>query len=231
MNDALLRLPVAYDKGGEEHFNLISALHKSVRGSDPDASLYWLARMLEAGEDPLYLARRLIRMAMEDIGLADPHALVQANEAFKAFEFLGSPEGELALAQATVYLALAPKSNSVYAAFGKARELAKRTGAHPAPLHLRNAPTDLLKKLGYGRKYRYPHDDPRGWVPEVYFPENLVGAHFYEPTTRGWEGRLRQVLLGRRRQVERDGDASPGPRPDGGDHNPESDEKLKDSFD
>ncbi len=214
MHNALLRLPVIYDKGGEEHYNLISALHKSVRGSDPDAAMYWLARMLDAGEDPLYLARRLIRMAVEDIGLADPLALAQANEALKAFEFLGSPEGELALAQTAVYLALAPKSNSVYVAFAKARELAKKTGNQPAPLHLRNAPTDLLKKLGYGREYRYPHDDPQGWVSEMYFPDALAGTLFYMPTVRGWEGKFRQIVLRRRQQVERDREPAQGHVPD-----------------
>ncbi len=204
MSQTIQRLPVHYDAGGEEHYNLISALHKSVRGSDPDAALYWLARMIEAGEDPLYIARRLIRMAIEDIGLADPDALAQANSAFQAYEFLGRPEGDLALAQAAVYLALAPKSNSTYVAFGKARELARKTGTLRAPPHIRNAPTALLKKLGYGREYRYPHDDPQGWVPDVYLPDSLEGATFYQPTARGWEGKWRQVLFRRRQQVEKE---------------------------
>ncbi|MGV8075211.1 MAG: replication-associated recombination protein A [Syntrophobacteraceae bacterium] len=201
MREALHRHAVHYDKGGEEHFNLISALHKSVRGSDPDAALYWLARMLEAGEEPLYIARRLVRTASEDIGLADPLALIEATAAFQTFQLLGSPEGELALAQATVYLCLAPKSNSVYTAFGKARELAKKTGAMPVPLHIRNAPTGLMKGLGYGRNYRYPHDDPQGWVAETYVPDALVGTLFYNPTARGWEGKCREIFLARRKRV------------------------------
>jgi len=202
MHEALQRRAVHYDKGGEEHFNLISALHKSVRGSDPDAALYWLARMLEGGEDPLYIARRIVRMASEDIGLADPFALVQAIGALQSHELLGSPEGDLALAQAVVYLALAPKSNTIYTAFKQARELAAKTGTAPVPLHLRNAPTGLLKKLGYGRDYRYPHDDPSGWVPATYLPGSIAGTAFYHPTARGWEGKWRQVLARRRQQVE-----------------------------
>lgn len=199
--EALQRRAQHYGKGGEEHFNLISALHKSVRGSDPDAGLYWLARMLVAGEDPLYIGRRLVRMATEDVGLADPFALVHAMSAVRSFELVGSPEGELALAQTVVYLALAPKSNAVYTAYGKAMEAAERTGAVPAPLHLRNAPTALLKKIGYGREYRYPHDDPSGWIPEVYLPKGFEGTKFYEPTSRGWEGKWRQSLEERRRRV------------------------------
>ncbi len=199
---ALLRKSVHYDKAGEEHYNLISALHKSVRGSDPDAALYWLARMLDAGEDPLYLARRIIRMASEDIGLADPSALVQTIEAFRAYHFLGSPEGELALAQAVVYLCLAPKSNSLYTAFGKARALARETGDALVPFHLRNAPTGLMKKLGYGRQYQYPHDYEEGWVPEVYMPDGMAGERFYDPGPLGWEGRLRELLDKRRRMVK-----------------------------
>jgi putative ATPase len=201
MEEALQRRAVHYDKGGEEHFNLISALHKSIRGSDPDAGLYWLARMLEAGEDPLYLARRLVRMALEDIGLADPSAMVEAIAAQQCYQFLGSPEGDLALAQTVVYLALAPKSNAIYKAFGKALELAKKTGAAPVPMHIRNAPTALQKELGYGRNYRYPHDDPDAWVPESYFPEALHATVFYDPTPRGWEGERRQVLFQRRQKL------------------------------
>lgn len=204
MQEALQRRAVHYDKGGEEHFNLISALHKSLRGSDPDASLYWLARMLEGGEDPLYIARRLVRMASEDVGLADPNALVQALSAFQTYQLLGSPEGELALAQVVVYLALAPKSNTVYTAFDKVREVARKTGTLPVPKHLRNAPTVLLKNLGYGSNYRYPHDDPSGWVPEVYLPDPLAGATFYQPTIRGWEGKWRQILARRRQQVAKE---------------------------
>lgn len=201
VTEAMQRPAVHYDKAGEEHFNLISALHKSVRGSDPDASLYWLARMLEAGEDPLYIARRLVRMAVEDIGLADPFAMPHAIGAMQSYQFLGSPEGDLALAQATVYLALAPKSNAVYTAFGKARDSAAKTGSAGVPLHLRNAPTNLLKKIGYGRDYLYPHDDPSGWVPETYMPDSLTGEIFYNPTSRGWEGKWRQLLANRRRKV------------------------------
>lgn len=204
IQEAMQKPAVHYDKGGEEHFNLISALHKSVRGSDPDASLYWLARMLEAGEDPLYLARRLVRMATEDIGLADPFALVHAISAMQSYQFLGSPEGDLALAQAAVYLALAPKSNTVYTAFGRARDAAKRSGYASVPLHLRNAPTDLLKKSGYGKDYVYPHDDPSGWVAEQYLPEALGQESFYNPTSRGWEGKWRQLLGKRRQQVARE---------------------------
>jgi len=205
IGEVVQRRPVHYDKDGEEHFNLISALHKSVRGSDPDAALYWLARMLEAGDDPLYLARRLIRMAVEDVGLADPFALMEATAAFHAYQFLGAPEGDLALAQVVVYLALAPKSNSVYTSFGAARELARKTGDAQAPLHLRNAPTGLLKQLGYGKLYRYPHDYPEGWVAETYLPRDLTGSIFYHPTSRGWEGRKRDVLTQRRGEVEKQG--------------------------
>jgi putative ATPase len=201
MEEALHRKAVHYDKGGEEHFNLISALQKSVRGSDPDAALYWLARMLDAGEDPLYVARRLVRMALEDIGLADPLAVVEAIAAQQSYQFLGSPEGDLALAQAVAYLALAPKSNAVYKAFGKALELARKTGGAPVPMHIRNAPTALQKELGYGRDYRYPHDDPDAWVPEDYFPGALNNPVFYDPTPRGWEGERRQMLLQRRREL------------------------------
>ncbi len=201
MEEALQRRAVHYDKGGEEHFNLISALHKSVRGSDPDAALYWLARMLDAGEDPLYIARRLVRMAVEDIGLADPLAVVQANAARQSYQFLGSPEGDLALAQTVVYLALAPKSNAIYTAFGKALDLARKTGAAPVPMHIRNAPTPLLKELGYGKDYRYPHDAPDAWAPEHYFPETLKTTIFYDPTPRGWEGEHRETLLQRRQEL------------------------------
>lgn len=212
MRESLQRRAVHYDKAGEEHFNLISALHKSVRGSDPDGALYWLARMLDAGEDPLYIARRIVRMASEDIGLADPFALPEAVSVLQSFQFLGSPEGELALAQAVVYLALAPKSNTVYKAFGKARELAKKTGSLPVPLHLRNAPTGLMKKLGYGRDYRYPHDDPGGWVAETYLPDEIAGTIFYEPTDRGWEGKWRQILERRRKAAGKERENKELPR-------------------
>jgi putative ATPase len=200
--EALLRKAVHYDKAGEEHFNLISALHKSVRGSDPDAALYWLARMLDGGEDPLYIARRIIRMAMEDIGLADPAALIQAVNAFQAYHLLGSPEGELALAQALVYLCLAPKSNSVYMALDRAVEAAKGSGTAMVPLHLRNAPTGLMKKLGYGREYKYAHDFEGGWVPELYTPRELGGVLFYDPKATGWEAGFRDQLRQRRAKVK-----------------------------
>ncbi len=209
MQESLLRKAIHYDKEGEEHFNLISALHKSIRGSDPDAGLYWLARMLDAGEDPIYIARRLVRMASEDIGLADPMALVEAVAALQSYQLLGTPEGELALAQVVVYLALSPKSNTVYEAFGKAMEMARKTGTYPVPLHIRNAPTVLLKELGYGKEYRYPHDDPSGWIEETYLPENLTGTLFYHPTQRGWEGKWRQLLARRRQSVERSGKLQP----------------------
>lgn len=198
MEEALQRKAVHYDKDGEEHFNLISALHKSVRGSDPDAALYWLSRMLKGGEDPLYIARRLVRMALEDVGLADPMAVVEAMAALQSYQLLGSPEGDLALAQTAVYLALTPKSNAVYTAFDKALELAGKTGTAPVPMHIRNAPTSLLKGLGYGRDYHYPHDDPEGWIPEHYFPDTINPAVFYEPTPRGWEGNHREILSKRR---------------------------------
>jgi len=202
VEQALQRRAIHYDKGGEEHFNLISALHKSLRGSDPDAGLYWLARMLAAGEDPIYVARRLVRFASEDVGLADPQALTQTLSAQQAYHLLGSPEGELALAQAVVYLALAPKSNAVYTAFGESTALARVTGTEKVPLHIRNAPTTLLKELGYGRDYRYPHDDPSGWVPDTYLPERIVGTIFYRPTPRGWEGRFKGLLERRRQQIK-----------------------------
>ena len=198
-----------YDKAGEEHYNLISALHKSVRGSDPDAALYWLARMLDAGEEPLFLARRIVRMATEDIGLADPYALVLCVGAYQTYHFLGSPEGELALAQAVVYLCLAPKSNTVYTAFGRAREAAKNTGSAPVPMHIRNAPTDLMKKIGYGREYVYPHDVAGRWIPEIYMPEPLAGTIFYRPGSEGWEGKSKQLLEQRRKKTA---DAFGGPQ-------------------
>jgi putative ATPase len=190
---ALQRKALQYDKGGEEHYNLISALHKSLRGSDPDAALYWLARMLEAGEDPLYIARRMVRFASEDVGNADPQALSVAMAAMQAFEFIGLPEGELALAQAAIYLATAPKSNAVYRAYGRARDAVHRTGSLPVPLHIRNAPTKLMKELGYGKGYRYAHDFEEAYVPQEYLPEALSGDVYYKPTGRGYE----KVLLER----------------------------------
>jgi len=183
------RIFLASDREGEAHYNLISALHKSVRGSDPDASLYWLARLLEGGEDPLYVARRLVRMASEDIGLADPAALMLAAAAKEAVHFVGLPEGALALAEITVYLALAPKSNALDQAYGRAAEAA-REGGLPVPLHLRNAPTGLMRSLGYGRDYRYAHDFPGRWVEEDYFPEGLSTRRYYTPSDQGREPRL-----------------------------------------
>jgi putative ATPase len=176
-----------YDKGGEQFYDTISALHKSVRGSDPDAALYWLVRMLDGGADPRYMARRMVRMASEDIGLADPRALRLALDAAEVYERLGTPEGELALAQCVVYLAMAPKSNAVYVAYNEARALVKKDGTRPVPLHLRNAPTKLMKDLDYGREYRYAHDEEGGFAAgETYFPEGL-SPRFYRPVERGLE--------------------------------------------
>lgn len=194
VEEALQKKALRYDKAGEEHYNLISALHKSLRGSDPDGALYWLARMLEAGEDPLYLARRMVRFASEDVGLADPQALQQALAAKEAYHFLGSPEGELALVQAAVYLATAPKSNALYQAHGQVKKVIEKTGALPVPLHLRNAPTALMKGLGYGRGYRYAHDYPEGLVAQENFPEELRGQRFYHPTERGFEKTIKTRL-------------------------------------
>jgi putative ATPase len=185
--EALRRKALLYDKDGEEHYNLISAFHKSLRGSDPDASLYWLARMLEAGEDPLYIARRMVRFASEDVGNAAPGALQLTLAASEAYRMLGSPEGELALAQAAIYLATAPKSNRVYTAFGRATKDVRSGGSHPVPLHLRNAPTRMMKDMGYGEKYRYPHDFADAFVPENYFPETLGQRKYYDPSEAGYE--------------------------------------------
>ena len=183
-----------YDKGGEEHYNLISALHKAVRGSDPDGALYWLARMIDAGEDPLYLARRLVRMASEDVGLADPRALVVAMAARDSFHFLGAPEGELALAEAALYLATAPKSNRVYVAWRAAMQRARETTGESVPLHIRNAPTGLMKELGYGEGYRYDPSEEDGVAPQTYLPDRLAGERFYEPGPHGEEARIRERL-------------------------------------
>ncbi len=183
------------DKGGDVYYDTISALHKAVRGSDPDAALYWLARMLDAGADPRYAARRVVRMASEDIGLADPRALRMALDATEVYERLGSPEGELALAQAVVYLAVAPKSNAVYKAWNMVRELVRSDGSRPVPLHLRNAPTRLMKGLGHGAGYRYAHDEPGGFAAgESYLPEGLPTQRFYEPVARGLEQRIGERL-------------------------------------
>ncbi len=187
------RAPV-YDKAQDGHYNLISALHKSVRGSDPDAALYYLARMFDAGEDPLYLGRRLVRMAVEDIGLADPQALVICNAAKDAYEYLGSPEGELALAQACVYLATAPKSNAVYTAFKAASQAAKQNGSLLPPKHILNAPTKLMKGEGYGDGYRYDHDEPDAFSGQDYFPEKMGRQIFYDPPERGFERDIRKRL-------------------------------------
>ena len=192
--EAIARKPLLYDKSGEEHYNLISAFHKSLRGSDPDAAAYWLARMLSAGEDPFYIARRMVRFASEDIGNADPRALELALSAMEAFRFLGHPEGELALVQAAVYLATAPKSNSIYTAHGAVKAAIHQHGALPVPLHIRNAPTSLMKEIGYGKGYKYAHEYPEAYVPQDYLPEKLKGRHFYEPTDRGYEKKIKEWL-------------------------------------
>jgi len=183
-----------HDKAGESHYNLISAFHKSLRGSDPDAALYWLDRMLQGGEDPFYIARRMVRFASEDIGNADPQALGVAMDAMEAFRFLGHPEGELALAQATVYLATASKSNRLYAAFGSVHEAVKEAGTLPVPLHIRNAPTRLMKDLGYGKGYKYAHDYNGAYVSQTYLPEGLKGRRFYYPSDRGYEKTIKARL-------------------------------------
>ena len=194
LGQVLQKRSPAYDKDREGHYNLISALHKSIRGSDPDAALYWLARMLEGGEEPLFIARRLVRAAMEDIGSADPMSLVLANAAREAFEHLGSPEGELALAQLTVHLACAPKSNAIYTAFSRARKAARETGSLPPPAHILNAPTRLMKSLGYGEGYVYDHDAEGGFSGQDYFPEGMGRRTFYEPRGEGSEVRVRERL-------------------------------------
>lgn len=192
--DAVQQKTLLYDKSGEEHYNLISALHKSIRNSDADAALYWLARMLRSGEDPMYLARRMVRMASEDIGLAAPEALHLALSARDAMDFLGSPEGDLALAQAAVYLALAPKSNALYTAFGAANRDVEQTRAEPVPLHLRNAPTRLMESLDYGKDYRYAHDEAGAVSDMDCLPPGLLDRRYYEPTDRGREKMLRQRM-------------------------------------
>jgi len=194
IRDALQKRVLLYDKAGEEHYNLISALHKSVRNSDPDAALYWLGRMLEAGEDPLYIARRVVRMAVEDIGLADPTALSLCMAARDAVDFIGMPEGNLALAQAVVYLAVAPKSNALYTAYSEVQHDVERTAAEPVPLHLRNAPTGLMKGLGYGEGYQYAHDLEDKVADMECLPENLRTRVYYEPTNEGIEKRIRERL-------------------------------------
>ena len=192
LGQRLMRRAIKYDKSGEDHYNLISALHKSVRGSDPDAALYWFARMLEGGEDPRFLARRLVRMAVEDIGLADPQAQAVCLDAWQTYERLGSPEGELALANAVVYIALAPKSNGVYVAYKAARSAARETGSLPPPLHIRNAPTKLMKEIGYGSGYAYDHDAEDGFSGQDYVPEGMKRPIFYAPPERGFERELKK---------------------------------------
>ena len=201
-------MPHAYrrfDKGGDSFYDQISALHKSVRGSDPDASLYWFVRMIDGGADPLYVGRRMIRMASEDIGLADPKALSITLDAVSAFERLGSPEGELALAQAVVYMACAAKSNALYSAYNSALETVKSSSSEDVPIHLRNAPTKLMKELGFGEKYRYAHDEAYGYAPnEQYLPDGLRGQRFYFPTERGLERKIQEKLDFLRRLDEED---------------------------
>ena len=194
LENVLQKKLLLYDKSGEEHYNLISALHKSVRNSDPDAALYWLARMIESGEDPLYLARRMIRMASEDIGLAEPGALAVTLAAKDAFEFLGPPEGYLALGQAAVYLSLAPKSNALYVGYGEVHEDLQRTIAEPVPPHLRNAVTGLMSHIGYGKGYQYAHDSEDKVTDMTCLPESLLGRAYYRPTDQGFEARIRQRL-------------------------------------
>lgn len=194
VEEAMQKRSLRYDKDGEEHYNLISALHKSLRDSDPDGSLYWLCRMLTAGEDPLYVARRLIRFASEDIGNADPQALSIALNGRDTYHMLGTPEGELALAQVVIYLATAPKSNAVYAAYNKVRKDITRTGSLPVPKHIRNAPTKLMKELGYGKGYQYAHDHTDGIVDQNHLPQELEGTIYYEPTNRGHEALIKDRL-------------------------------------
>ncbi|RJQ86914.1 MAG: replication-associated recombination protein A [Desulfobacteraceae bacterium] len=203
IENAIQQKALQYDKTGEEHYNLISAFHKSLRGSDPDAALYWLARMLMAGEDPLFVARRMVRFASEDIGNADPYALRLAVAAMEAFRFIGPPEGELALAQAAVYMATAAKSNSIYMAFNKVQEVIRKTGTLPVPLHIRNAPTRLMKELGYGRDYKYAHDYEGGYVAQAYLPDQLKEQYFYTAQDRGYEKLIKQRLDQWRRHAGR----------------------------
>jgi putative ATPase len=190
--EALVKKALLYDKDGEEHYNLISAFHKSMRGSDADATLYWLGRMLAAGEDPMYILRRMVRFASEDVGNADPQALVIAMAAQQAFHFIGLPEGELAIAQAAVYLATAPKSNSLYAGYGRTKDLIHKTGWLPVPLHIRNAPTKLMKEMDYGKDYKYAHDYPDAFVAQEYLPDKLHGTVLYSPADSGFEKTIRE---------------------------------------
>jgi putative ATPase len=205
LEEVLQKKVLRYDKAGEEHYNLISALHKSVRNSDPDAALYWLARMIESGEDPLYLARRMVRMASEDIGLAEPGALAVTLAAKEAFDFLGAPEGHLALAQAAVYLSLAPKSNAVYVGYGEVLEDVRKTEAEPVPLHLRNPVTGLMKNIGYGAGYKYAHDFEEKVTEMQCLPDNLAGRVYYRPTDQGFEARLRARMAEIAKMRKKDG--------------------------
>jgi putative ATPase len=213
VRDALQKRILLYDKTGEEHYNLISALHKSVRNSDPDAALYWLGRMLEAGEDPLYVARRVVRMAVEDIGLADPNALSLCMAARDAVDFIGMPEGNLALAQAVVYLSVAPKSNALYTAYGDVQQDVEQTAADAVPLHLRNAPTKLMKGLGHGKGYQYAHDMETKVADMQCLPDNLRDRAYYKPTNEGIEKRIRERMEEIKRQRSGPGDSdSPAPK-------------------
>ncbi|MGC2476031.1 MAG: replication-associated recombination protein A [Candidatus Sulfotelmatobacter sp.] len=212
VRDALQKRILLYDKTGEEHYNLISALHKSVRNSDPDAALYWLGRMLEAGEDPLYVARRVVRMAVEDIGLADPNALSLCMAARDAVDFIGMPEGNLALAQAVVYLSVAPKSNALYTAYGSVQADVERTAAEAVPLHLRNAPTKLMKGLGYGHGYQYAHDLDSKVADMQCLPDNLRGRVYYQPTNEGIEKRIRERMEEIKKQRAHSAESAPKPK-------------------
>jgi putative ATPase len=213
VRDALQKRILLYDKTGEEHYNLISALHKSVRNSDANAALYWLGRMLEAGEDPLYVARRVVRMAVEDIGLADPNALSLCMAARDAVDFIGMPEGNLALAQAVVYLAVAPKSNALYTAYGNVQKDVEQTAAEAVPLHLRNAPTSLMKGLGYGQGYQYAHDLDEKVANMQCLPDNLRNRVYYRPTNEGIEKRIRERMEEIHRRRSERGSTSPDKEP------------------
>lgn len=208
VEEALQTRPAAYDKSGEQHFNMISAFHKSIRGSDPDAALYWMCRMIDGGEDPLYIARRMIRIASEDVGLADPDALQIALAAREAYQVMGSPEGELALVEAAIYLATAPKSNSLEAAWKEAWQTAQKTNALPVPLHLRNAPTALMKREGYGKNYQYDHDFPGAYAGQDFLPDEISEKRFYHPKEFGFEKEIRKRLnwwQNRKRDINKNG--------------------------
>jgi len=196
IENVIQKKALSYDKSGEEHYNLISAFHKSLRGSDPDAAVYWMNRMLLSGEDPLYIIRRMVRFATEDVGMADPNALTVALSALEAYRFLGYPEGEDAIGQAAVYLATAPKSNTVYKACGAAREEIKKSGSLPVPMHIRNAPTNLMKEMGYGKSYKYAHDFKDGYTPQDYLPDELKDKRYYYPSDRGYERVVKPRLEG-----------------------------------